>query len=238
MKRWLPFVAVILVLSAAACGSDEAKIDEDEAEDIAAAALLAETHLPGNNWVETARDDFEDEDDFPETDACEDLNAFFEDLEDEGDEPLVMTNVTFEREPGADEPIPFEVESEIKVHEGTAGGGDLQEQGEAILEDANFDDCMEDFAEQAGEEVGGEGEYERHDPSVDAPDNGFALAFGIKLTVQGQEFEAVGELYMWTHEHVQSQVSFLGTPGQLDEDLIEDILDEAVDRVEAAQERD
>ena len=64
------------------------------------------------------------------------------------------------------------------------------------------------------------------------------MAFGIKFTVQGQEFEVVGELYMWAHEHVQSQLSFLGTPDQMDEDLIADILDEAVDRVEAAQERD
>ena len=238
MKRWL-LVSVVSVFALAgfACSSSEDKIDEDQAEDIAEKALLAESHLPGRNWTETARDDFEESDDFPETDACEELNEFFEDLDD-GDEPLVATNVTFERAPGGDEPISFEVEAEIEVHEGTADDDDLGDKAEQLLEDAGFDDCMEDFAEQAGEDIGAVGEYERRRPSAGAPENGFAMSFIIRFTIQGEVVEAVGELYIWNDKHVQSQLSFLGTEDQMDAAPIEDILEEAADRVKAAQEED
>jgi hypothetical protein len=238
LKRWLPlFALLILPLAAFGCGGDDddPKIDQDTAEDIAEKALLAETHLPGNNWQETARDDFAESDDFPETEACEELNEFFEDLDD-GDEPLAATNVTFERAPTGDAPIPFEVEAEIEVHEGTSEDINLGEEAEQLLEDANFDDCMEDFVAQVADEIGAEGEYERRDPGEDAPGDGFAMSFVMRLTLQGQEFEAVGELYIWNDQHVQSQISFIGTEGQMQTAPIGDILDEAEDRVRAAQE--
>jgi len=237
LKRSLIFLLAGLAGALAlACGSDEDKIDEDRAEEIAERALLAKSHLPGRNWQETARDDFEESDDFPETDACEELNDFFEELDEGDDEPLVVTNVTYEREQSDDEPISLSIEAEIEVHEGTASDIDFQKEADRILEDAGFDECMEDFAEQAGEEIGGEGEYERRDPTAKAPEDGFAMSFAIRFILGEEEFEAVGELYIWNYKHVQSQVAFLGTEDQMDEDLIEDVLDEAADRVRAAQE--
>jgi hypothetical protein len=95
---------------------------------------------------------------------------------------------------------------------------------------------MEDFAAQAGEEAGGEGQYRRREPSVDAPNDGFAMAFGIRLRVEGFEANVVGEFYIWHDEHVEASVAFIGTPEQVQEDFIEDVLEEAEDRVRAAQE--
>lgn len=233
--RWMMLMAAgLAALAMAACGGGDDEITEDEAEDIAAAALLRQSDLPGNGWQETDRDNFEeDEDDFPDTDACNQLNDLFQDLKDEGDDPLAETNVNYARE---EEPISLEVEASVAVHATTAKRIDLQERGDDVFGDAGFDDCMEDFAEAAGEDIGGTGEYDRRDPSGEVPDNGFALAFAFTLRVQGQTAEVVGEMYIWQEGRAQVQLSILGTPEQVDEDLVQDIIDEAKDRVSAAQE--
>jgi hypothetical protein len=239
--RWSVLLLPVLAASAFfACGGSEDKINEDEAEDIAEDALLRESDLPGNGWQETARDEFDDDDEdggFPDTDACEALNDLISETDDEDDDDeFAKTNVTFSREARSQAEVPFEVEAEIIVHEGTSSGDDLAEQFEEILDGADFDDCMEEFIAQTAEDAGGTGQYRRREPSVDAPDGGAALAFGFVIEIQNVRVEAVGEMYFWNEKHVESQLFLFGPPALFNEDLVEDVLDAAVERVSESQE--
>ena len=235
--RW-PFVLALSVGLAPvfACGGGGDKISEEEAQDIADAALLVIGDLPGNGWEETARDEAdEDDSNFPDTDACEALNELISE-EDDDDGELVTTNVTFGRAPRNQAETALEVQAELVVHEGTAEDRDLADEFAEILEESQFNECMEDFLQQTAAEIGGRGEYRERDPSADPPRNGAALAFEFSLEAQGARFEAAAEMYFWNRGHVESQLFLFGPPELMKADFIEEVLEKAEDRVNEAQE--
>ena len=259
MLRLTIVAALALALLVSACGGEDDDVADDgprfdpaRADELAHAALIGTSNLPGSGWEIAAEDDFDDDGDdgdeflqFAEQEeSCQhitDLAALGDIMggDDDEDLPLGRAKVEFERDAGPMD-IPSSVEVEIEIEETVAdiqGGWGI---ARSILGSEDTSECFRALMGAVlAEESDGlfEVSLESIDPPADPPGDGVALAFRMEIEISGlAAFEAVMGLYMWPYSNAGIQVMIIGSEEELEPDDFAAILDSVDSMVRAAGE--
>jgi hypothetical protein len=217
-------VAAVLVASLAAftaCSDEGESIDPDADEEVIEDSLLTVDDLP-DGFEEVDADDGDDGDDGIE-DCADDAGIDADDIDD---------NRVVESEA-----VAFERSGEAEFVSVTAAIGSVRDAGLAartleLFDDDDFQDCLFEGLEDAiGENASDIGSF---DPEVidAAADGDASAAVAVEMEVGGFDAELQQHLVLVGRFGVSFQVVTVNVP--VDDDLVEDAIDEMIDRIEDA----
>ncbi len=236
-RRLIPLAAFAVGLLAlgAACGGGDDKLpyDPENADDIAHDAVLTEEDLEKFGLELVAEDEFDDEDlEFGDTDTCSRITASIEDLRDDlVDKREGRARNEFEASGGN---VPFAVTSTVNIFSETDIVDDTLEAYTDIVEGDDIEDCFREIFEETA--AGFDIEIETVDSAARPPTNGASRAIAIKVSGQGETIEVLTEVYVWSAGNAGVTLTFTGERGEIDDDLIAQIVELQENRLEDAAE--
>jgi hypothetical protein len=221
LSRLAASLLVASLASLAACSDDGEAIDPDADEEVIEDSVLTIDDLP-EGFEEVDADDGDDSDDGIE-DCADDAGIDADEL----DENRVVEA----------EPVAFERSSEEEFVSLTASIGSVRDAGLAartleLFDDDDFQDCLFESLEDAiGDSSSEIGAFE---PDVidAAADGDASAAVAVEMEIDGFDAELQQHLVLVGRFGVSLQAVAVGVP--VDDDLVEDAIDEMIDRIEDA----
>jgi hypothetical protein len=249
-------LAASLGLVAMACdggGGDDPAFDPEGGDQVAAAALPDAQDMPGEGWEVTDESSGPEEEDAgpsfeeiagdePECDHITQLGALGALFSDAGDDEATVGVASRDlAQSNSDLVIPTSVSFEVEILETVGDAQDGWDVAKEIFEDDRTGTCFEAIFPEliANEEDAPEGikyTLTAREPSTEAPNNGAGMAFDLALEYRGAEFTAALELYLWPYSNAGVTITFIGTPDNIDAELIDAVLEAADERVKASAE--
>lgn len=230
----LALPAGLAILLASCGGGDDLAFNPENADDIAHDAVLSERDLADYDIELIAEDEFDDEDlEFGDTDTCAKIGDSIADLrEDIEDKREGRARNEFE---GSSGDVPFSVGSTVTIFSEKKIVDDTLKEYSRIIKGDEIEDCFKEIFEETG---GGQFDVsiKSVDPSTKAPGNGAARKIEIAIKAGGESVTVITEVYVWSKDNAGVTLTFTGDASNYDDDVVAEIVDLQVDRLEDAAE--
>jgi hypothetical protein len=218
----LPVLTVLLAL-AVACGSDNgggitggggsAAWDVSKADDLAHAALLQASELPGSGW--TATDDDFDQHDEPMVGACSDFDSFKKNVRSA---TVERAKRSLAKAGASRDDFGTEVETTVTIFKDSKTANDTLSRWKNVSSSDKFITC---FQEQLKSDVGSNATVaiRRVNATASAPSGGSALALDVDLRAGREQLQAQTENYVWANGNAVIQINVTSTKASFNADV-------------------
>jgi len=222
-------------------GTPAASGNTGEDDDIAHNAMISETDLPGTGWTVVSTDEFgdslldADETDFSDIEACQQYVDQIRDAAETAD--AVRTGRASKSFQRTDDLLGSSVDIEVNVYENGDAAKDLISNAKNAFDSSDFQECFREIFKGSEGEIPEDIQFELNttDPLSDAPHDGVAQAFDLKLSAAGQTFSLHAEFYAWADDRATAFVSVLGTPDSMDAEVVQAAVGKTDEKLSDAQ---
>ncbi len=213
----------------------------EEGDAVAHAAMISEADLPGTGWTVLSTDEFGGslldvgDDSLGDTPACTAYYGRVESAAVAAEEARIgRAAKSFSKTADL---LGTSVDIEVAVYDDADAAGDLIAEAKGAFESSEFEDCFREVISESGGEIPEEVEFEitTSDARVEAPHDGIAQAFDVKLNAAGMSFGLHAELYAWADREATAFVSVFGDPEELTIELVEAAVEKTEQKLSDAQ---
>ena len=231
--------ALLAVLPALACGDGDSgsstgkvTLDPKRGDELAHAAILAATDLPGSGWDVSRDDEFSDDVAFPDTAPCGNVKT-------KSDQAKAQAKTDragrAERQYSRDSEsgITTDVEVEVSVYSTVKTVTDTFKLAKDVFTGTDFMACVQDtYAEAVNEGV--KLEVKEGKLLATAPNGGVGRAIDVNLELNTDKAQIHLETYLWPFGNVGVQVTVSGDSTDLTREVVKAALAKTQAKLEAA----